>query len=201
MANAKRLLDNFIKKFHGIRYDVPDRKMRRYNSGSREKNPNKVDFWALNEGYAEEFNPEYLPTTKREADIEGRFFDMVNNYKQLEAYKQLVDNVKRDAFETYNYTINSKDINPSTKDDTAKQFKIRYLQNKDFVDSKGRVHPSAEHDVDRFLQWGNFQGISDFGVQNILAKELKDLGYDGYYVDGVELAVFPWAKDYGKGKR
>lgn len=171
------------KHIHGIRYDVPNREMRTYNTTGKEKNPNKISFYAKNEETANKYKTLFddegyeldIPTKRTDADLEGRFFDMENEYKNTAAYSDYVEKEFTKMHNDYEKFKNEAKTKKQKKmwENNIKELEQNF-ENEAFLGLKGR----------------EFQDLSDFERQNILLKELTDAGYDGYETAN-EIAVFP----------
>ena len=163
------------------RYNTKYREDRKFNLTGREKNPNRVKFYSSNLLYAERYKYVYYPDgdINYECELEikeidsVRLFDMQKDFASLKAYKAFV----RDQIE-----IQHKDFtlflekSKTTKDINFWQNEIEKLQSK-------------ETEIIKYLIDNEFQSLSDFEYQNILVKELKQMGLDGYFTKN-EVAIF-----------
>lgn len=165
-----------------FRYNSKKREDRKFNTTGREKNPNNVKFYAKSLEYANKYKYVYYPDGDINYECElqvvnindnVRLFDMNSNFMLIQTYRDYI----------------SDDIAPQLRDytrflkeaTTKKEAKI-WQDNLDKL--KGR-----EIERQSFLKSVEYQCLSDFEYQNTLVKELKELGYDGYYTDN-EVALF-----------
>lgn len=182
-----------------IRYDVPDRTMRKFNTTGREKNPLRVEFWARNEKTADNYKDVYdidgfnlselnkdnpnFQTTRTDGKISGKFLNLPEGYKKTKAYKDLENEWKRAYFRDAMSESMSKVGNTKKNQQSASKLFHSNMANLD-------------KDISYNMLADDYASLSNFDRQNILAEELKDNGFDGYVTEN-EIAVFPWSKDYG----
>lgn len=165
------------------RYNAKNREDRRYNCTGREKNPNNVQFYATS---LEAVKPyKYVYDADGDVDyeceleireIEANLFDMENNSQNLTTYRKYVDSkigTMRSDYEFYlNQAIEAKD-------------KKRIKMYKGFIFDLD----NEEINLIKILKSENFQGLSDYELQNDLIAELRTLGFEGY-ITNEEVAIF-----------
>lgn len=162
------------------RYNAKDRKDRSFNNCSSEKNPNMVKFYALNLEYASKYDSIWTKEGYHVydceleiAEINGNFFNMVENFASLSTYKNYISEKVEEMRRGY---TDSRD-NAKTKKD-KKMFQ-------GFIDNL----VNEEANLVKYLHMTEFQALSDFDRQNELVAELTEMGFEGYYTKN-EIAVF-----------
>ena len=162
------------------RYNAKDRKDRHFNNCSSEKNPNMVKFYARNMDYADKYRYIYdndgdvwYECELEVVEIEGNFFNMVENFASLSAYRNYISEKVEEMRRGY---TDSRDSSKTKKDKAMFQGFLDNLANE-------------EANLIGYLHSSEFQALSDFARQNELIAELTAMGFDGYYTDN-EIAVF-----------
>lgn len=164
-----------------FRYEAKKREDRLFNTTGKEKNPNNFQYYAKNKKYAE--NYKYIYTRDGdvlyECELKSKkvstvgLFNMTENYKELQTYKDYIDKEVSVQRRDYTKFLN----NAKTKSD--KELWIRSLKELD----------NREKELTDILFNQEFQSLSDFERQNQLLKELRKKGYKGYFTKN-ELVLF-----------
>lgn len=162
------------------RYNTKKREDRKYNTTSREKNPNSVRFFARSLEAAEEYRYVYYEDGDimyecelQVAEVGGNFFDMEANFASLSTYRKYIDTNISIQFADY---TNFKNTAKTQKQKKHWEAQIANLANRE------------SELVDR-LKAFNFQFLSDFEYQHALIAELSAAGFDGY-ITRDEVAIF-----------
>lgn len=162
------------------RYNAKDRKDRHFNNCSSEKNPNMVKFYARNMEYASKYNSIWTKEgyhvydcELEVAEVEGNFFDMVENFASLSTYRNYISEKVEEMRRGYTDSRNSS----KTKKD--KEMFQGFLDNL----------VNEEANLVKHLHLSEFQPLSDFARQTELIAELTEMGFEGYYTNN-EIAIF-----------
>jgi hypothetical protein len=164
-----------------FRYNARQRKDRKFNTCSREKNPMAVRFYATNMAYAERYRfvcneeGEVIYECDLEvADVDTtNLYDMASNYKSLATFRNFVAESNDIMLKDYTEFLNA-----------AKTVKERKMWAKQIA----QLESNDAYYVQQLRQQ-EFQQLSDFNRQCELVAELKAMGFDGYFTDN-EVAVF-----------
>lgn len=163
-----------------IRYNAKNREDRRFNTTGREKNPNKIAFFATNEKYAQEYRFIYnedgdvmYECERVEVELTGKFFDMEKNFESLNTYNSYIESEISKQLRDYKVLLAE-----------AKTKKDKKMWERNIAELSGR-----KKELTSTLKVTEFQRLSDYERQNELIKELVSLGYEGYTTKN-EVAVF-----------
>jgi hypothetical protein len=169
-----------IMKAIGYRYNSKERSHRRFNCCGREKNPNKVRFFARTLEAAEPYRTIYdedgfelYECELQVEEVEGNFFDMEANFRSLETYKQYIN----------------AEVGMQLRDYTEFRNNAKIAKEKKHWDKMIAELDNREKELISALQHTNFQALSDFQRQNTLIAELTAAGFDGY-ITRDEIAIF-----------
>lgn len=151
-----------------------ERSLRRFNRCGKEKNPNQFKYYSKTLEYANEYkniydSNGYLTHTCELEIIEieiGKLFNMVENFRQLEVYKNYIKNDINQLIEHYT----SFKANAKLKREQKRWDKLIL----ELLDG------TRETQLINGLKSAEFQYLSDFENQNQLLAELKTLDYSGY---------------------
>jgi len=163
------------------RYNTEKREDRGYNRTGVEKNPNNVKFYAKTLEYADKYKYIYSDAgelvdecTMEVAEVDDtNLFDMVNNFRELNSYKNYIFSTIELQKKDYTFFMNK-----------AKKARERKMWASAIDNLKNR-----EEELVKGLLNQEFQQLSDFEAQNELVSELKGLGYNGYKTTK-EIALF-----------
>ena len=162
------------------RYNTKQRTDRKYNTSGREKNPNNIRFFARSLEAAEPYRIirddagfELYECELQVEEVEGNFFDMEANFRNLDTYKNYINAEVGMQLRDYTEFLNN-----------AKTAKDKNHWNKMIAELTGR-----ENELIATLQKTNFQFLSHGENQNTLIAELKAAGFDGY-ITRDEIAIF-----------
>lgn len=162
------------------RYNSKRREDRKFNRTGREKNPNNVKFYATSLKNAESYKEVYMNSGELDyvcdlevVEIEANLFDMESGFESLEVYKLRKE-------ENYNQMLNGyKEALNNAKTKKEKGYMIKAIEGLNDHSSYFSSQVKRTH----------FQMLSDFHYQDILIKELKEKGFNGYICEK-EIALF-----------
>lgn len=165
-----------------FRYNAQKRTDRRFNTTGKEKNPNRVKFFARSLDYAKKYEAIYNKDGdvlyKCELEIvefadDAKLFDMVKLYHTTRAYKVYV----------------SKSVNQQLTDYSRFLLEAKTKKDKKFWQAQIDNLKKREQELVAGLFSNEFQMLSDYELQNVLVAELKEEGFTGYFTNN-EVAIF-----------
>lgn len=164
-----------------FRYNSKRREDRKFNTSGKEKNPNRLSFYASNLDYVE--NYKYIYSEDGEViyecvleivEIEGKnLFNMDSEFKTLTTYNNYIDGEIGSQKKDYTKFLNES---KTKKEQKLWQKNIDELENR-------------EQELISILFNQEFQPLSDFERQNELVEELKLKGFEGYTTKN-EIVIF-----------
>ncbi|MEG1684548.1 MAG: hypothetical protein RR319_01185 [Bacteroides sp.] len=164
-----------------FRYNSKKREDRKFNTTGKEKNPNKLNYFASNMKYAEHYKYIYDETGELKyeceleiVDIENvNLFDMNKFYNTTKAYRVYIYDTISTQLKDYSRFLNEA---KTKKDKKLWTMEIEKLS-------------SREAELVSSLFSNEFQELSDFEYQNVLVAELKSKEFDGYFTAN-EIVLF-----------
>lgn len=166
------------------RYNAKERSHRHFNTTGKEKNPNRVKFYARSIDYAEKYKFIYTDDgdvwyecelEEVELDDNAKLFDLSSHFAETNAYKCYINDLLGKMTKDFSrYLLNAKKKR-------SKAMYARFLAD--------IANGTAESEEVERLKRIEFQRLSDYQYQNVLVAELRDKGFQGY-ITANEIALF-----------